>query len=113
MSRPSRKPTNASEAGWVGNINDNFAALMGTPAPLRVFTDEAELSTTFNPKLYWDCLANVSGVLYKSDGTDWVKYRTPVAFMADLDTGTATVADIRTAYNNLLSDLQSAGWMLT
>lgn len=112
MSRPVQESTASSTSGWVARLNSNFAKLLDAPVPFAEFVDVPPLTSAYNPKLYKDCFAVIGTVLYKSDGTTWLPYREKLSFIADLDTVTATVVDIRTAYNNLLSDMQGKGWML-
>lgn len=112
MSRPVQVLVESGYSGWVARLNSNFAKLLDAPIPFASFTDVPALTSVRNPKLYKDCFAVIGTVLYKSDGTTWLPYREKLSSIADLDTGTATVADIRTAYNNLLSDMQSKDWML-
>lgn len=113
MARPAPhdNPLNSSSTGWVSRLNTNFEDCTDSPFPIGDYADTGTLTSSANPKLYKDCLALVGGVLYRSNGTSWILHRTPLTFISDLDTGTATVADIVTAYNGLLADAVAKGWM--
>ena len=64
-------------------------------------------------RLFDACLGVLDEVLYLSDGTNWNQLDFGLLnYIADLDTGTATLNDVKTAYNNLLADMQSKNWML-
>ena len=111
MSRPILEALASSTSGWVDRLNANFSKCIDTPFPMGLFADTATLDAAYNAKKYKDCFALVSSVLYISDGTSWVPYREPLDFVSDLDTGTATVADVKNAYNALSADLQLKGYM--
>lgn len=115
MSRPTLTPTDSANPPWVAKMNQNFLECLDTPFPMALYADEAALIADANPKLYKECLALVGTVpncvLYYSDGTVWTTFRARLDFVADLNTGTATVADIKNAYNALLADIQVKGWM--
>lgn len=118
MSRPAphNRSLNSSSTGWVSRLNENFSECLDEPFPMAMYADVTALGTAADARLYSGCRALVgssgSVVEYTSDGTNWVPARTPLNFIADLDTGTATVADVRTAYNGLLADAQAKGWMV-
>ena len=116
MSRPTLETLNSSESGWLARLNSNFQKLMDAPLPLVLHADVGALTTASNPKLYKDCFALVgaSGAarLYTSDGTTWSEWRLQLANIADLVPGVATIADIKNAYNGLLADMQTKGWMV-
>ncbi len=112
MSRPEQDAVQSSSEGWVARLNSNFAKLLDGPTPLASFEDVASLTSAYNPKLYKDCFCVVVEDLYASDGTVWLPYREKLSFIAPLDTLTATIEDVQTAYNSLLADMQSKGWML-
>jgi hypothetical protein len=107
MSRPSTEALESDKANWVSRLNSNFEKLLDTPFPMALVADSATLASTYNAKLG----AVGSAVLYKSDGAVWAEYKEQLTYIAPLDTGTATIPDIRTAYNGLLADLQAKGWM--
>ena len=117
MSRPAphNRPIASDTADWLNRLNENFSECIDEPFPTALYADATALTTAANPKLYKDCLALVgasgSTRLYISDGTTWNPYREQLIFIADLDTGTATLTDIKNAYNGLLSDMQAKGWM--
>lgn len=112
MSRPIIESLNSSLSDWVARLNRNFADCLSGPFPMGVFIDMAALDLAHPAGQYKDCFAIIDNVLYKSDGTSWVSYREPLVFVADLDTGTATVADVKNAYNALLADLRVKGYMV-
>lgn len=118
MSRPSphTRALDASTAGWVSRMSENFSECMDEPFPMVLYADLTALDAAANAKLFTDCLSLVgasgSARLYTSDGTNNEPYLSQLDFIADLDTGTATIADIRTAYNSLLTDMQAKGYML-
>lgn len=111
MSRPARIAIDRSAPGWVAQFNANFTALLDGPFPIAFYTDAAALTTAKNPKLYKDCFAMASGILYKSNGSSWLVFRSPVAYIADLDSGIATEITVKSAFNGLLASLKSNGWM--
>ena len=111
MSRPASVPVDSSTTGWVGRLNANFAKLLDAPLPIAQVALVGDL-TAFNPKIYKDCLILVGQTLYKSDGTAWEPYRELLTFVADLVPGVATISDIKTAFNALLTDMKAKSWML-
>jgi hypothetical protein len=118
MSRPAPQdnPIDSTTTDWVSRLNENFSAIIDEPFPMALYADVSALGTAADPKLYKDCLALVgasgSAYLYISDGTSWSEYRAQLTYIADLDTGTATLDDIKTAYNDLLADMQTKEWMV-
>lgn len=108
MSRPALSDINRSVTGWVSAFNSNFEKLIDGPFPIGSYASTGDFP---NAKLYKDCIAETGGVLYKSDGSTWKVFRERLSYLADLDGGTATVSDIRTALNTVLSGLKSKGWM--
>jgi hypothetical protein len=65
-------------------------------------------------KKFQNCIGVYEGILYWSDGVNWKQLDYgELDFVADLDTGTATLNDIKDAYNSLLADMQLKGWMST
>lgn len=114
MSRPSLVAIDVQNTGWVSRLNANFQKCLDYPFPICFPADETALDT-FNPGLYAGCLAVLQSDyrIYKSNGTSWEIYDTILDYIADLDTGTATLADVRNAYNALLSDMQNKGLMAT
>lgn len=102
-----------TDPAWYSKLNDNFEKLLDLPFPIKTYADVSALTTAKNPKLYKDTFALIGKLIYTSDGTTWAVYRETLTYIADLDTGTATVSDIKTAYNNLLSDLRAKDWILT
>ena len=111
MSRPAREDIDRTTANWVQRFNNNMAKAVDAPAPFVIAADAPTLTALFNPKLYKDCIAVVGSLLYKSDGTTWKTFREQLTYVADLDTGTATIEDVKNSHNSLLADMQSKGWM--
>lgn len=103
----------STDASWYTKLNANFAELLESPYPVKTYADVPTLTSAKNPKLYRNCFAVVSGIIYTSDGTDWVIYREQLTYIADLDTGTATITDIKNAFNSLLADLRTKQWITT
>lgn len=112
MSRPQRENIDRTSPDWVQRFNEQMAKALDAPVPFVTATDISALTSSFNPKLYKDCLAIVGNQIYMSDGTNWNFMREQLGFVADLDPATATLSDWVTAYNNLLADMQAKGWML-
>lgn len=113
MTRPTlNNPLNAASTGWVNRLNENFQKLLDAPFPIFLASDITALNTK-NPGLYANCLAIVGTdkKIYRSNGTTWALYDVRLTCIAALDTGTATVASIKTAYNSLLTDMRSKGLM--
>lgn len=102
-----------TDAAWYSKLNSNFEKLLDLPFPIKTYADVSALTTAKNPKLYKDTFALVGGVIYTSDGTAWEVYRELLTYIADLNTGTATVADVKNAFNGLLADMRSKNWILT
>ena len=98
-----------TEASWYARINSNFQKLFEAPFPLF----QSIGSITADARLYNECLTAFNGDLYASNGTSWVKVPfAQLTFIAQLNTGTATVADIKNAYNALLADFRAKNWMV-
>ncbi len=114
MTRPTISDMDVTKTGWVDTINANFAKIFDAPFPVYLATDKATLDA-INPGLYVNCIAIVAtdSRLYLSDGTSWNLYDTKLDFVVDLVPGSATLADIKNAYNALLADMQSKGMMST
>lgn len=114
MSRPSTVPIDVQNANWVSRLNSNFQKMFDLPFAIFFPADTTELNT-YHPGLYAGCLAVVQTDyrLYKSNGTSWVKYDTVLNYIADLNTGSAILADVRNAYNSLLGDMRTKGMMAT
>ncbi len=111
MSRPAYVPIDREVTGWVSQLNEAFASLLDAPFPPLQLTSLSALSSAFDPKLYKECFALSGNMIYISDGTVWKPLYDTVPFIADLDSGTATLSDIVTAYNNLLAALRTAKWI--
>lgn len=103
----------SADPDWYVKLNSNFNLLLGLPFPMKTYADVATLTTAKNPKLYLNCFAAIGGIVYVSDGTSWIVYREKLTYIADLDTGTATLSDVKTAYNNLLADMRTKKWITT
>lgn len=102
-----------SDSAWWSKVNSNFSEILDLPFPIATYADTAALNTAKNPKLYKDCFALVSGVIYTSNGTVWEIYREQLTSIAALDTGTATLTDIKNAFNSLLADMRTKKWITT
>ena len=116
MARPSRTPLNSSESGWVARFNALAAQGMDAPAPLALYADKATLDAVVSPKLDQDCLSMVgtsgSGRIYTSDGVDHKELdRERLTYIPDFDPPTTSVADVRAAFNALLADMITKGYM--
>ena len=113
MSRPTSVPTASNTADWVSRLNDNFEKVLDAPIPVCRASTLPLLTAAFDPKLYKDCWAIVGQDLHTSDGSTWGPYREQLTEIVDLDPATATLQDVQDAYNALISDMQSKGWMLS
>lgn len=102
----------ASDPDWYLKVNQNFTDIVDLPFPIVVYVDLAAINAAKNPKKYKHCFALVGDLIYTSDGTSWVVYREQLTLIADLDTGTATIEDVKNAYNSLLADLRAKDWIL-
>lgn len=117
MARPTphTRALAADTANWVSRLNENFSECIDEPFPIGLYANVTALGTAADPKLFKDCLALVgasgSARLYSSDGTSWNPYREQLDNIADLVPGVATIADIKDAYNDLIGDMQTKGWM--
>lgn len=112
MARPARTPINALITGWVGRLNGNFQQFLEYPFPMYMAADITALNAK-TASLYAGCLAIVQTDkrMYISNGSTWALYDKKLAYIAPLDTGTATITTIKNAYNSLLADMQSKGLM--
>lgn len=73
-----------------------------------VSTQPAERADLFD-----GCIGILDGVLWFSNGTSWYRLGGEVLdYIAALDTGTATLNDCLTLFNNLLTDMRDKGWMI-
>lgn len=111
MSRPTRIDLNPSESGWVSRFNSNSENLIDKPVPLVRYSSISALASAKDARLNIGCLALVGSDLYRSNGTAWEKYREVLNYIPDLTPGVSTVSDIKSAYNGLLADMVSKGWM--
>lgn len=111
MSRPVLETIERTDQDWLTKLNSNFEKLFDVPFPFAVVADLPTLTSTFNAKKYSGCMAVASGTLYRSTGAIWEELREQLDFVADLNPGTVILSDIVTAYNDLLSDMQTKGWM--
>lgn len=114
MARPALVLIDAQNSGWVSRLNVNFQKLLDLPFPIFFPADLTELDTYY-PGLYAGCLAVLQSdyKIYKSNGATWQLYDTKLSFIANLNTGSCTLADIKNTYNSLLSDMRSKGMMAT
>jgi len=103
MSRPVLETADRSDSDWLTKVNSNFEKLLDGPLPV------CDNPTSFNAKLYKDCLGILSGEFYTSNGTSWVQGR--LAHIADLNPATVSLSDIVTAYNTLLADMRAKGML--
>ena len=112
MSRPALVPVDPKTAGWVSRLNANFAKLLDTPFPIYLAADSTALDAN-TAGLYTNCLAvlQTDYRIYRSNGTTWELYDAVLDYIADLDTGTATITTIKNAYNALLADMVAKGLM--
>ena len=110
---PHTRPINPTSADWLTRLNENFAECLEEPFPMAIYANTGLLP---DARLFESCLVLVgaSGSVrkYFSDGTTWLPYTETLTFIDDLVPGVATIVDIQTAYNDLLADMQSKGWML-
>lgn len=111
MSRPVQEALDSTSADWVTRLNSNFEKVLDAPVPFALFASVSALNSAHNPKLYTGCFALVGEDTYISDGTSWELYVKQLDYIADLDTGTATVEDVKNAYNALRIDLIAKGYM--
>lgn len=112
MARPELTDMDVTETGWVDVLNSNFELVLDAPFPMYLAADKATLDA-ITPALYVNCLALVAtdSRIYISNGSAWLLYDAKLDFVADLDTGTSTITDIKNAYNTLLADMVSKGMM--
>lgn len=103
-----------TKIGWVATLNANTSKVLDTPFPIFLPADKATLDA-ITPALYVGCFAIVAtdSRLYISDGSSWILYDAKLVFVADLVPGSATITDIKNAYNALLADMKSKGMMAT
>ena len=105
MARPSYTPVDRTTDGWQDEVNDNFDKVIDAPLVLS-----EESVAGFRASQYENCLIMQSGTMYISDGTVWKPYR-QLEYIADLDRDTATLTDVRNAYNSLLADAKAKDMM--
>lgn len=112
MSRPVIVSIDTQSSGWVSRLNSNFQKTFDLPFPICFPADETALGT-YHPGLYAGCLAVLQSDyrIYKSNGTAWQLYDIKLNYIANLNTGTCTLADVKNAYNSLLGDMRSKGMM--
>lgn len=111
MTRPTLDSISMIDSAWVSKINSNFYKLLNSPFPIAPLT---KTLTKFDqdPRAFNGCFSVFEGHLYTSNGSNWVLLGFEILNnIANLDPLTATVADIKTAYNTLLADLQAKSWM--
>jgi hypothetical protein len=112
MPRPSSVPLNSSNAAWVDRFNTNAQQLLDAPLPLAQFVDLSALNTARDARLNADCLCLVGSSLFTSNGTSWVLYREQLDFVADVIPLTVLLSELLSLHNDLLTDMQSKGWMV-
>lgn len=114
MTRPTIADMDVTKTGWVATLNANTSKVLDTPFPIFLPADKATLDA-ITPALYVGCFAIVAtdSRLYISDGSSWILYDAKLDFVTDLIPGTATITDIKNAYNTLLADMKSKGMMAT
>lgn len=113
MARPSPEPIDRTSADWVTRFNDNMAKVLDAPLALVTAADVPALTSAFNPNIYNGCFAVIGTDLYLSNGTTWEFLREQLTYVADLNPSTATLSDVKDAYNALLADMRAKDWMLT
>ena len=91
---------------WPTKVNDNFDKVFGQP--FAMYTGSL---AGFPAAKYENCLAMSGGVIYISDGSTWEPYRSQLTNIASLNPATATLDNVKTAMNQLISDAVSKGWM--
>lgn len=113
MARPSRTPINVVSTGWVSRLNSEFQKLLEAPFPIYMAADTTAL-TAKTAGLFTNCLAVVQTDhrIYRSNGSAWILYDKKLNFIAQLNPASATITDVKNAYNSLLADMQSKGMML-
>lgn len=112
MTRPTIADMDVTKTGWVATLNSNVAKILDTPFPIFLPANKAALDA-ITPALYVGCFAIVAtdSRLYFSDGSTWELYDAKLNFVTDLVPGSATIEDIKNAYNALLADMISKNMM--
>ena len=114
MSRPTITEMDVTKTGWVATLNTNFGKVLDAPFPIYLAADKATLDA-ITPALYVNCIAIVAtdSRIYISDGSSWNLYDSKLDFVANLNPGSATLNDIKDAYNALIADMKAKGMMAT
>jgi len=114
MGRPTIDDIDFTKTGWVALLNAEFVKVFDGPFPVYLATDRATLDA-ISPALYENCIAIVAtdSKIYLSNGTIWSLYDSKLDFIAGMNPGVSTIADIKDAYNALLADMKSKGMMAT
>lgn len=101
-----------SDSTWWEKMNANFEELVEAPFPLKSYSDVSTLTAARNPKLYKNCVTQIDGILYRSDGTTWIPVQQLDA-VTDLVPASVTFGEVKTAFNALLADLRAKHWLAT
>ena len=113
MSRPEYTPIDYSVEGWVAPLNAVFDILFSLPFPIGIYTDTGTLASEAPAYFFKDCLALVEGVMYISNGMDWVVYeRLQLINIPEL-VEESTATDLRDSINVLIADMKTKKWMAT
>ena len=110
MARPIRRTIASGIAAWDADADHNFSLLTDGPFPMLIADATGDLPSASS---YDDCLALVGTttvLMYLSNGTTWEVYRQGAVVA---DSTAATVADMATDFNELLTSLQDSGLMAT
>ena len=101
MARPTITEIDVTKTGWVATLNSNTALILDTPFPIFLPANKAALDA-IAPALYVGCFAIVAtdSRVYFSDGSTWELYDAKLDFVADMNPGVSTIADIKNAYAN-------------
>lgn len=110
MARPVLRVLTAGIAAWDADIDTNFKIITEGPFPMVQYALVGDLPSAAT---YDNCLALVGTtdpLMYISNGTTWEVYRQGAAVA---DSTAATVADMATDFNELLTSLKDTGIMAT
>lgn len=115
MAKPTRKAIVAGLEAWDAPVNDNFSVLFDAATPIPEYGSIASLPAA---NQFDRCLAAVNNttdtpatgwVLMFSDGSTWRKIGVQAANVAN-GSG-ATLAQLETRVNNILTAMKNAGVM--
>lgn len=112
MARPIMESVSMLDELWYEKMNRNFAKLFDAPLPFSLLTKDGAGKFEQDPRVKKGCVGVFGLGLFISDGVEWTSTgREVLSYIADLNPATATVEDIKNAYNLLVNDLQVKGWM--